>query len=103
VSIDDVAALLAESDHLITGRDLPQSPKELDPYDPRRVAWRLAAWPNAQRLDVAFRLALDVEACAALLRGEPVDPSRLDQAELAKAREKTLVRLVAPIDCLEAA
>jgi hypothetical protein len=100
LSIETIAALLAESDYLVTDRDLLPSRLELDPYDPDRAAWRLAAWPNVDRLDVAMRLGLDVGACEDLLAGRSVDPLRLDQAELAKAREKTLIRLVAPIDAL---
>jgi hypothetical protein len=38
-------------------------------------------------------LAKDVEACAALLQGEPVDPDRLDANWLAWAVSRRLVRL----------
>jgi hypothetical protein len=95
------SALLTESDHLITGREL-----SCDRFEEESVGEFLASlerkrkWPNAARLKVAWQLALDLETCAALLRGEPVDPSRLDQTELAKAREETLVQFVAPIDAL---
>jgi hypothetical protein len=74
-----------------------------DPCEPITGAMRLLLewdYPDADRILLAMRLALDVGACEDLLAGRPVDPSRLDQAELAKAREKTLVRLVAPIDRL---
>jgi hypothetical protein len=45
------------------------------------------------RIWVAMQLARDLEACRALLRGEPVDPSRLDPAGLAWATERRLVSL----------
>jgi hypothetical protein len=73
---------------------------ELDPYDPRRAAWRKAAWPDAERLGAAFRLALDVEACADLLAGRAVSPAQIDQKALAQAQQTTHVRLVAPADLL---
>ncbi len=74
-----------------------------DPHVPITGAHRLLLewdYPDADRILLAMRLALDVNACEALLRGEPVDPSRLDPDELARARQKTLVQLVAPIDLL---
>jgi hypothetical protein len=40
-----------------------------------------------------MRLARDVETCAELLRGEPVDPDRLDREALRWASERLLVRL----------
>jgi hypothetical protein len=47
----------------------------------------------------AMQLARDVDACCALLRGEPVAPSRLDPEWLRVASEFELVRLdVAAID-----
>lgn len=61
------------------------------------------AWPNAERLNVAWRLAKDLETCEALLLGQPVDPSRIDQNELERALEPRLVQLVRPIDQLAAA
>ena len=59
------------------------------------------ARPCTQHTSVAIRLAKDVEACAALLRGEPVDPARIDPGELFTARRKRLVQLVAPVDLIE--
>jgi hypothetical protein len=44
-------------------------------------------------LSWAVRLALDVETCRDLLEGRPVDPARLDQAWLARAKALELVRL----------
>jgi hypothetical protein len=41
----------------------------------------------------ALRLARDPETFASLLRGEPVDPERLDEAWLARAKALRLVRL----------
>lgn len=41
----------------------------------------------------AIRLARDVDACCALLRGEPVDPSRVDSDELEFLKALRLVRL----------
>jgi hypothetical protein len=55
---------------------------------------------NIAMVGVAMRLALDLETCRALLEGRPVDPVRIDQAELAKAKRRTLVQLVAPLDLL---
>lgn len=62
-----------------------------------------AAWPNAERLRTAWNLALDVDTLADLIAGVPVAPGRLDQAELAKAREATLITLTRPIDLLDVA
>lgn len=50
-------------------------------------------WPHPERLQVAFRLALDLDTCRALLDGDPVDPSRVDHRELRRARQRLLVRL----------
>jgi hypothetical protein len=50
-------------------------------------------WPHPYRLVVAMRLARDVETCAELLCGEPVDPDRLDREALRWASERLLVRL----------
>ena len=50
-------------------------------------------WPHPYRLVVAMRLARDGETCAELLRGEPVDPDRLDPEALRWARDRLLVRL----------
>jgi hypothetical protein len=60
-----------------------------------------AAWPNAARLNVAWRLAKDVDTLEALLAGQPVDPERIHQGELERAFEPRLVQLVRPIDVLE--
>jgi hypothetical protein len=49
----------------------------------------------------AVMLARDVDACRALLRGEPVDPERLDPDWLARARAARLVTLdVLAVDLL---
>jgi hypothetical protein len=49
----------------------------------------------------AIMLARDVDACRALLRGEPVDPARLDPDWLRTAAHFRLVRLdVRAIDLL---
>lgn len=61
------------------------------------------AYPNTLRIFVAMQLARDLDTCAALLRGDPVDPSGLDRAQLEKAREQRFVVLVAPIDLLKEA
>ena len=57
-------------------------------------------WPNAERLAAAIAVARDVEVCAALLAGRPVDAARLDPAALERAKQARLVRLCSPIDCL---
>lgn len=74
-----------------------------DSLEPVTLEMRAAladAYPDAQRLLVAFRLALDVEACADLLAGRAVDPARLDQGELVTARRKRLLTLTPAIDAL---
>jgi hypothetical protein len=64
---------------------------------------RAARWPNGARIRVAMMLARDVETCEALLRGEPVDPARIDPNELGRASSRRLVRLdLAAIDALPA-
>jgi hypothetical protein len=54
------------------------------------------AWPNGARLTVAFRLARDVDTCARLLAGEPVERGSLDPDGLAWARERRFVT-IAPL------
>ena len=57
---------------------------------------------NELRVWVAMRLARDVDACCALLRGEPVDAARLDPGELERMEALRLVRLdVRAIDLLD--
>jgi len=49
----------------------------------------------------AMMLARDLDTCRALLRGEPVEPARIDRDWLALAAEFRLVRLdVCAIDLL---
>lgn len=51
---------------------------------------------------VAMRLVTDFETCCPLLRGEPVDPARLDPAELAFMCAMRFVRRgIAAIDAVE--
>jgi hypothetical protein len=67
-----------------------------DPWEPITDEMRAkisALWPRHERLDLAWRLALDVDTCEALLLGDPVHPDRLDQHELERARRRRLVRL----------
>lgn len=74
-----------------------------DPCTPiSALQWRMLRelWPNAQRLDVAWRLALDLRALEDLLAGGPIDPSRLDPDELEHAKQARLVELRRPIDVL---
>jgi hypothetical protein len=75
-----------------------------DPHDPITAEqWDALRerWPHADRIKVAFALASDIDTCAALLRGEPVDPDRLDPERVAWAREHRLVQLdLAAIDLL---
>jgi hypothetical protein len=54
-------------------------------------------------VDVALRVARDVDACRDLLLGLPVDPDRLDSDGLAWASERGWVQLARPIDVLRAA
>lgn len=53
-------------------------------------------WPNPYRIDVALRLARDVDTAAALLRGDPVPSDSLDQGQLAWLRRRLLVRYRLP-------
>jgi hypothetical protein len=67
-----------------------------DPHVPvseQQQAELRGRWSNPYRVLVALRLARDAETCAELLRGEPIDPDRLDQAGLSWASERLLVRL----------
>jgi hypothetical protein len=67
-----------------------------DPYEPiseEQWAELRERWPHPYRLVVAMRLAKDVETCAELLEGLPVDPDRLDPEGARWARERLLVRL----------
>lgn len=66
------------------------------PYEPITAdMWRQLRerWPHPYRLAVAMRLARDVETCAELLSGEPVDPDQLDPEAVRWATERLLVRL----------
>ena len=61
-------------------------------------------YPHPSRILTALRLSRDVETCRELLAGQPVDPARLDQHELARAKNRKLVRLdMTALDLLEAA
>ena len=58
-------------------------------------------YPHPARIAVAIELARDPEAAAALVRGEPVDPARLDRAAVKRLSARLLVRLdVRAIDLL---
>jgi hypothetical protein len=48
---------------------------------------------NELRIWVAMRLALDLDTCRSLLRGEVVDPSCLDPAELEFMKAMTFVSM----------
>ena len=63
------------------------------------LRFRYRSW---RRVDLAIRLALDLDTCIALLGGEPVDPVNLDPRELSRASQTRLVRLdLRAIDLLE--
>jgi hypothetical protein len=49
---------------------------------------------QTQRLWWAMQLARDVETCASLMRGEPVDEQSLDPAALQGARQRSTVILL---------
>jgi hypothetical protein len=70
---------------------VPRDPHE-PLWDEQRAALR-ARWLHTARLRVAFALATDVETCADLLSGLPVDPDRCDPAGLRWATDRLLVRL----------
>lgn len=78
--------LLAEWDWLPSDEQLAY-PR----FRSNREHWDWCRYPY--RVLTALRLARDLDTCRALLLGEPVDPDRLDQAELRRARERELVRL----------
>jgi hypothetical protein len=71
---------------------LPRKPWPEERPDPYLAGLRYL-YPHPARIAVALRVARDVEAAADLLRGEPIDPARLDPDGLAWARARTLVRL----------
>jgi len=61
-------------------------------------------YPHPARILTALRLAPDLDTCIDLLTGRPVDPARLDQQELERAKHRKLVRLdMTALDELEAA
>lgn len=78
-----------------------------DPFEPLRAeVWANLErrYPHPARIVVAMALARDPEACQALLRGEPVDPARLDERALLAASARRLVRLdLTELDLLEVA
>jgi hypothetical protein len=87
-------SLRAPSDRIV-----PTSAHE--PISPGSLEELRAAYPHPERLLVALRLARDIHTCRALLRGEPVDPDRVDKHALRHLRERMLVRLDFPaIDLL---
>lgn len=59
-----------------------------------------AIWPDGDRLKVAIYLAQDPETCRRLLRGEHVDPARLDQEWLRWAKREKFVALKPALECL---
>jgi hypothetical protein len=71
-----------------------------DPYGPAAAERRAAMWPDTDRLSTAFALARDVATCEALLRGDHVDPNRLDQDWLTWARKQKFVQLASPAELL---
>jgi len=77
---------------------VPRDPQE--PITPELWVELRERYPHANRLAVAFRLARDVETCASLLRGEPVDPTLIDSDSLAWAQRQSFVQLVRPIETL---
>jgi hypothetical protein len=75
-----------------------------DSCDPITAEQRDELWrryPSVERLDVAFRLAVDVDTCADLLLGQPVERGRLDAKALRWARVRRLVRLERPLDLFD--
>jgi hypothetical protein len=74
-----------------------------DPHEPiTDEQWEQirAAWPDRERLRVAWALARDVDALSDLLAGRTVHTSRLKPEALAKAREESLVQLRSPLSLL---
>jgi hypothetical protein len=71
----DVLSILRESNDVVRDRE----PQARIPIDENARLW-------------AMLIARDVDACAALLRGDPVDPSRLRPDWLQRAREFEFVR-----------
>jgi hypothetical protein len=77
---------------------VPRGPWE--PISPEQREELRRCWPDGARLTAAWRLALDVETCADLLRRLPVDRDRISSEGLAWSLEHRLVRLERPIDLL---
>lgn len=97
----EVAAAEAERRRLRAKRLCEAVPWPADRPDPELERVR-ALWPHPYRLVVAQRLARDVDTCAELLAGAPLDPARLNPEGLQWARTRTLVRLdLRAIDLLE--
>jgi hypothetical protein len=72
-----------------------------DPWEPLPEGWReqlAERWPDAERLEWAWRLARDVDTCADLIAGLAVSAGRLDPDALFEARRRSLVQLRAPIE-----
>ena len=78
-------------------RAIPWPEAQPSPEELRREA----LWPHPRRIIVAMALAKDLDTCRALMLGEPVRPSALNQDALRAARRRRLVRLdVREIDLL---
>jgi hypothetical protein len=72
-----------------------------DPYEPITAEMQealRAAWPDGERLTIAWRLARDLDALRDLLAGRPVSADRLDREALFTARRRSLVQLRAPLE-----
>jgi hypothetical protein len=74
---------------------VPRDP--LEPITPEQWAQLREAYPDGQRLWWALLLARDPDTWAELVAGAAVEPVRLDQAQLAWAREQKVVRLDATV------
>lgn len=57
-----------------------------------RPQYRDASEAYLRRVEIAMLLALDVETCCSLLRGEQVHPSKLDRVLLRRLRREGLWR-----------
>lgn len=87
----------ATGHHLLAELDAAARRERLtDPHEPIETRDHAALerlYPHPQRIVVALQLATDPDTCRALLNGDPIDPARLDQGELRRARDRALVRL----------
>jgi len=70
-----------------------QAARRAKPWPEQRTPAPLYSNGYTLAMQIAIQLARDLDTCAALLLGEPVDPSRLNAAVLEWAKRHMLFRL----------